>query len=134
MGDGREIARLTLEGRGEAGTAGVISWITEAGSWDGNRVIEASSAGLAVFRVDRNAIRLAQVIRFNRARYPVGVFEPVSDGRRRVAVWAQLPEKPRQAVAEAAVVECDRVALRCVRGTAVSSVTGPRLVHNPSRP
>lgn len=112
-----------------------VQWLTEAGSWAGKLVVAASTGGVVVFRVGEGTIELEQAIRLDRLGFPVGLFEPQLDETgRRITAWGQLEDRPRQAFAGAAVVECDRVELRCVRGPEVSSALGPRLVYDPSRP
>lgn len=114
---------------------GPIRWVVEAGSWSGDRVVAAASAGLAVFRVRPPTIALEQVVRLPVHAFPAGVYEPqVRSSGERVVAWGELPSRPREAIARAAVLECDRLRLRCAQGPPVSSAVGPHLVYNPSRP
>jgi hypothetical protein len=134
VADGSRAAGFILDaGSGDGGDR--IRWLTESGSWAGEHVFAASSAGILVFRVADEKIEVEQTLRFNFGSFPLGIFEPQSDeSGRRVVAWAQLEQQPRQAVPDAVVLECDRIALRCVQGPPVSSAVGPRLVYNPSRP
>jgi hypothetical protein len=129
---GRELARLRVEGRGAWPT---IDWITEGGSWTRDLVVAKASPGVAVFRVTSETIELEQVVLFERARFPLGVFEPQaqSDGRHIVA-WAQLEPAPRQPVPDTAVLRCDRQTRRCEQGPRISAGLGLRLIYDPSRP
>jgi hypothetical protein len=123
---GEELARRTVTR---------LRWLTESGSWSGDVVAATASAGVAVFRVRARSIVLDQVLRFAGSGLALGPFEPRLDGTgRRITAWAELEPRPRQALAQAAVLECDRVERRCARSGPVSSAIGPRLVYNPSRP
>jgi hypothetical protein len=120
---GRERARLTLAGS-------PIEWVIESGSWARGRVFATASVGVGVFRVRERRIELAHVLRF-----PVDVVhEPQSTDGRRLVAWGGLPSRPREAVARAAVFDCDSDTRRCVRELAGSEAAPPRLVYNPSRP
>lgn len=109
-------------------------YVLESGSWEGDRVFAATTTGIAVFRVGEGTIELEQVLRVA-PTFPAGVFEPraSADGRTVVA-WGELEPQPRQAIPQAALVECDRRSLRCVRVAVSSSSAPPRPVYNPSRP
>ena len=109
-------------------------YVVESGSWVGERVFAATTTGLAIFRVARGTIALEQVVRGG-STFPLGLLEPraAPDGRRVVA-WGELQPLPRQPLPRAALVECDRVTLRCVRAAVGPSVAPPRPVYNPSRP
>jgi hypothetical protein len=125
VGSGRELAHLRLRPP--------VQWLTEAGSWEGDRVVAKASAGLAVLRLE-DGIELERVIRIPRAAFPLGLFEPREVDGGRVVAWGELPRRPRQAFAGLAVVECDLERLRCVRGQSLSGGVGVRLVYDPSRP
>ena len=125
VASGRELARRRVPG---------VRWIVEAGSWRNGRVVASASTGVAVFRVEDGRILLDQVVRLDRL-FPTGVFEPqLDESGRRVTAWGALESQPRQALASAAVVECDLAERRCVRGPQVSTALGPRMVYDPSRP
>src|SRR5918992_1249745 len=123
---GEELARRTVTR---------LRWLTESGSWSGDVVAATASAGVAVFRVRARSIVLEQVLGFTASGVSLGPFEPRLDAtRRRIVAWAELEPRPRQAIAQAVLVECDRVALRCFRGAVASATAPPRPVYNPSRP
>ena len=124
---GGELARLRVD-------AGDVGYVVESGSWAGNRVFAPTTKGIAVFQVSGSTIALEQVLRAGRT-FPLGLSEPrvAADGRTVVA-WGQLEGRPRQAVPQAGLVECDRVTLRCVRAAVASAAAPPRPVYNPSRP
>jgi hypothetical protein len=128
VGRGRTVASSTIRGT-------AIRWLTEAGSWSGETVVATASAGLAVFRVAPGRITLRQLVRFPRGALPTGVLEPrLRAAGERVVARGELEPRPREALARAVVLDCDRVRLRCVQGLPVSSALGPHLVYNPSRP
>jgi hypothetical protein len=123
---GREVARRVVT---------ALRWVTESGSWAGNLVAASANTGVAVFRVRARSIALEQTLRFDAAGFSVGPFEPrVESGGRRIVGWAELASRPRQAVPQAAVLDCDRAARRCTQAAPVSTAVGVRLVYNPSRP
>jgi hypothetical protein len=125
---GDEQARRTL-------AADQAEWVMESGSWEGDLVTAKASPGVLVFGVGRAGIEVDQVLRFDGSEYPLGVFEPRSNpSGRRLALWAQRAQEPRQPLPQAAVLSCDRLTRRCVEGPATSSGREPRLVYNPSRP
>jgi hypothetical protein len=123
---GEELARRTITR---------LRWLTESGSWSGDAVAATASAGVAVFRVGARTIVLEQVLGFTAAGFSLGPFEPRLDYTgRSIVAWGELEPRPRQAVAQAVLVECDRVTLRCFRGGVASSTAPPRPVYIPSRP
>jgi hypothetical protein len=123
---GVELSRLTLRPP--------IRWLLESGSWTGDLVVATVSGGVAMFRVRPRRIELAQLLRLPPEAIPVALYEPRSTDGRRIVGWAELPSQPREAIPRATLVQCDRVALRCVTGVVASSATPPRVVYNPSRP
>jgi hypothetical protein len=118
----REHARLRLaEAR----------WVVEAGSWVGNSIAVATSAGIAVLRAEPAQLALEQLLRLDRSVFEVGPFEPQLDATgRMIAAWAQLTPRPREALSPTVVLTCDRLRLRCRR---TPSVPRLGLVYNPSR-
>jgi hypothetical protein len=136
VADGSEVSRFSF-GAPEArrlGAAGV-SFVGESGSWVRGVVIAPVTNGVAVFRVSGGKVGLEQMLRFDPELFPVGPAQPTADASGRTfGVAAELAPRPRQAIPLAAVLECDRLALRCVQGRRASSIPGPRVVFNPSRP
>jgi hypothetical protein len=123
---GREVARRVVT---------TLRWVTESGSWEGDLIAATASSGVAVFRVGAQSIALEQVLRFDRAGFAVGPFEPrVEDGGRRIVGWAELASRPRQALPQAAVLDCERGERRCTQAAPVTTAVGLRLVYDPSRP
>jgi hypothetical protein len=132
IASGRESARLRLD---EGAARAAVAWVTEAGSWSGDLVFAKASPGVVVFRVQQRRIAVEQLLAFDGARFPLGIFEPrAAAGGRRVLGWAQLEQAPGQAVPDTAVVACDRMTRRCEQGPVVSAGLGLRLIYNPSRP
>ena len=129
---GEETARLRLD---EGPLTRELRFVTETGSWAGDAVAAAVTGGIAVFRVQRDSIVLEQVVRFDPAGFPLGVFEPqLAPSGRRFFGWTQRAQQPRQPVPETILLDCDRFTLRCRRSEPLSAAVGPRLVYNPSRP
>jgi hypothetical protein len=90
---------------------------------------------VAVFRIGARSIGVEQVLRFETAGFAVGPFEPrVEDGGRRIVGWAELASRPRQALPQAAVLDCERGERRCTQAAPVTTAVGLRLVYDPSRP
>jgi hypothetical protein len=126
VASGREEARLRL-GRESA------RWVTESGSWVGTTVVAPASAGLVVFTVASRRIAVAQILRFQAGAGPV--LEPRADGAgRHIFAWLELAPRPRQAIADARLLRCDRLTLRCATAATASSADPPRPLYNPSRP
>jgi hypothetical protein len=106
-----------------------------AGSWFGERVVGATNLGLLVFRIEPGRITLEQTLDVDPTVFPTSLQEPHADpSGRRIIAWAELAAKPRQAVPEAALVECDLMTLQCRQGPSASGLQRPRPVYNPSRP
>jgi hypothetical protein len=126
LASGEEVARLQVE-------TDAIKYVVESGSWAGDLVFAATTTGIAVFRISDARIALEQVLRAG-ATFPLGLSEPQAVAGGRVAAWGELEPRPRQAVAQAGVVECDPGTFRCVRGGVTAAVAPPRPVYNPSRP
>ena len=131
--EGRRTARFSFDDSAPAEARGT-QWIVESGSWVGDLVVAKASQGLIVFRVGSGTIEVDQVLRLDGV-FPLGLFEPRLDpSGRQIVAWAQLEGLPRQPLPDTALVQCDRLTLRCVRGEPVSAGLGLRLVYNPSRP
>jgi hypothetical protein len=126
VASGREEARVRLGGEG-------VRWVTESGSWVGTDVVAPASAGLVVFSVAPRRITVAQILRFQAGRFPVS--EPRADrAGRHIFAWLELAAQPRQAIADAQLLRCDRLTLRCATVATGSSADPPRPLYNPSRP
>ena len=127
VASGAEAASLQID-------AERVEYVLESGSWVRDTVFASTTAGIAVFRAGRDSIELEQVLRAQ-ATFPRGLSEPrASPDGRSVLAWGEIEPQPRQAVAEAQLVECDRSTLRCVRAALASAAAPPRPVYNPSRP
>jgi hypothetical protein len=125
IADGREHARASFRR---------LRWVVESGSWSRDRVVAATSAGIAAFRAAETRIELEQVLAFD-SRFSPALGEPQSDASgERVVTSAELESRPRQAIPSAVVVECNLAERRCAAGPKLPSAPGPRLVYNPSRP
>ncbi len=106
-----------------------------AGSWFGDRVVGATNLGLLVFKIEPGRIALEQTLDVDPTVFPTSFQEPRADpSGRRIVAWAELAAKPRQAVAEAALIDCDRTTLHCGQGPAAPGLQPPRPIYNPSRP
>jgi hypothetical protein len=128
---GVEEARLRLH---DEPPAGRVQWVTESGTWTGRFVVAKASPGLIVFRMGASEISVDQVLRFDRAAYPLGVFEPKSDATgTRITMWAQRAQQPRAPVPRATLISCDRVQRRCVEDPSVAASGELRLIAEPSR-
>jgi hypothetical protein len=127
VAQGAEEARLRLSDGAQ--------WITESGSWAGSLVTAKADPGLVVLRVGASQIAVEQVLRIDRAAYPLGVFEPQADAREeRIVGWAQRAQEPRSPLPSATVLSCDRLELRCIEGADVAAAGELRFVIDPSRP
>lgn len=106
-----------------------------AGSWVGDRVVGATNLGLLIFKIEPERIALEQTLEVDPTVFPTSLQEPRADpSGRRIVAWAELAAKPRQAVADAALVDCDRTTLHCRQGPSAPALQPPRPVYNPSRP
>jgi hypothetical protein len=123
---GRKQAELRLRSEG-------VRWLIESGSWVGDEVVAPASAGLVVFRVRAGTISVEQILRFRSDAFPVLEPRLEADGRHIVA-RVELASRPREAVAGARLLRCDRRTLRCASVASGSSAHPPRGLYNPSRP
>lgn len=112
-----------------------LQYVSYSGSWQHDLVAAAVSNGLAVFRVTDDTITLDQLIGLDPDTFPTGVTEPLltSSGDSIVASGEYIAN-PNAALNRMALVECDRVDLRCEVGPSGPYAQPPRLVYNPSRP
>jgi hypothetical protein len=131
---GASTAQLSLRGDGAPDAEHPTTFVA-SGSWSGDRVVGATNLGLVVFRIEPDRIALEQTLAVDLTVYPTSLQEPRLDpSGRRIVAWADLAAKPRQAIAETALVECDRMTLHCRQGPSAPGLEAPRLVYNPSRP
>jgi hypothetical protein len=130
--DGTEEARLDLAGIVDPVTHGAVSDVVGLGSWHGDSVVVAASAGLVVFRVSGHDLSAEQVLHVDAASRPGGGFyEPQFAGRgeRTIVTWADLPASGGR---ESAQFVCDRYLLSCSESAPVPSSRAPRPVYDPS--
>jgi hypothetical protein len=131
---GASTAQLSLRGEAAPDAHHPTTFVA-TGSWWGDRVVGATNLGLLVFRIGPGGIALEQTLAVDLTAYPTSLQEPRFDAAgRRIVAWADLAAKPRQAVAETALVACDRMTLHCRQGPSAPGLQAPRLVYNPSRP
>jgi hypothetical protein len=105
------------------------------GSWFGDRVVGATNLGLLIFKIEPGGVTLEQTLEVDLTAFPTSFQEPHADrSGRRIVAWAELTTRPRQAVGETALIECDRMTLRCRQGPAAPGLQPPRPIYNPSRP
>lgn len=132
LANGSAGAELTVE---PDGNWTPVALVGEAGSWVGDLVAASTDSGVVVFRVESNRIAPEQQLLLDPELFPTGVLEPQMDAEaRRIVMVAEIAAAPRQAIAPAGILECDRFELECVVGTRAPSIPGPRVVYNPSRP
>jgi hypothetical protein len=131
---GSPTARLSLGDSASTDSAEPTTFVV-GGSWVGDHVVGATNLGLLVFEVKPRRIALEQTINVDLTHFPVGLQEPRFDpSGRRILAWGELVAKPRQALAEAALLDCDRLTLRCRQGPPSGGLQAPRVLYNPSRP
>jgi hypothetical protein len=131
---GSPISRLSLRDSTGTDPAEPTTFVA-GGSWVGEHVVGATNLGLLVFEVEPRRIALEQTINVDLTQFPTSLQEPRFDpSGRRILAWAELVAKPRQAVAEAALLDCDRMSLRCRQGPPAPGLQVPRVLFNPSRP
>jgi hypothetical protein len=132
VGDGAERARLELRAILDPVTGTPVSDVVGLGSWQGDRIVAATSSGLVVFRASGGELSVEQVLHVASASRPGGGFyEPrfAGDDEHTIVTWADLPATGGR---ESAQFVCDRYALTCDEGAAVSSGRAPRPVYDPS--
>jgi hypothetical protein len=93
-----------------------LRWVAYSGSWVGDHVVAAASAGLAVFRVGPGSLTLEQVLSLDHAQFPVGVQEPrfVDDAGNEITASADVPPSNGNGGVSFLLL-CDRVARTCER-------------------
>lgn len=135
IANGRELANFTFSDQAPPNGEAKINYVADSGAWAGETVIAAVTNGLAVFRVRGNDIKLEQLLGVDPNAFPTGLTEPKSDDSGRyISASAELMQEPGAVFTRTAILECDRVELRCALGPSAPSFLPPRLVYNPSRP
>ena len=132
---GRELASFTFSDEVDPIRRQKIYFVAASGAWAGDRVIAAVTGGLAVFRVTGDRIALEELLGVDPEAFPTGLSEPSSDQTGRyVVAGAELMQRPGSPTTRTSIIECDRVARRCVLGRSAPSFLPPRHLYNPSRP
>ena len=135
IGTGATIDSLSFRGRKVAGSPERITFVGSGGSWSRDRVVGPTNLGLVVFKVAAGGIALEQVLTVDLTTYQTGIQEPRLDvSGRRIIAWAEITPAPRQPIANAAVLTCDRIARKCRQGRPHPGLQPPRPLYNPSRP
>jgi hypothetical protein len=134
LATGSATARLSLRGTAATDSRQPSTFVA-GGSWVGDHVVGSTNLGLLVFKVEPRRIELEQRINVDLTRFPTSLQEPRFDpSGRRIVALAELVAKPRQAVPEAALLDCDRMTLHCRQGPSAPGLQAPRVLYNPSRP
>ena len=131
--DGKEVAAFTFPA--SPGSDHVIQYVAHSGSWGGEVAVAAVTEGLAVFEVGEDSLALQQVLHLDPEQFPLGLMEPQLDASGRVILASvELAPTPGAAVPLTAMLECDRIALRCATTEPLPYFPPARAVYNPSRP
>jgi hypothetical protein len=93
-----------------------LRWVAYSGSWVGDHIVAPASAGLAVFFVGPDSLRLEQVLSLDHAQFPAGVQEPrfVDDAGNEITASADVPPTNGSG-GVSFLLRCDRVARTCER-------------------
>jgi hypothetical protein len=93
-----------------------LRWIAYSGSWVGDHIVAPASAGLAVFSVGPDSLKLEQVLSLDHAEFPIGVQEPrfVDDAGNEIAASADVPPANGSG-GVSFLLQCDRVERTCER-------------------
>jgi hypothetical protein len=93
-----------------------LRWVAYSGSWVGDHIVAPANAGLAVFQVGPDSVRLEQVLSLDHAQFPIGVQEPrfVDDAANEIAASADVPPANGNS-GVSFLLQCDRVARTCER-------------------
>jgi len=93
-----------------------LRWVGYSGSWVGDHIVAPANAGLAVFQVGPDSVRLEQVLSLDHAEFPIGVQEPrfVDEAGNEIAASADVPPA-KGAGGVSFLLQCDRVARTCER-------------------
>ncbi|HEX6490448.1 MAG TPA: hypothetical protein VF002_03615 [Gaiellaceae bacterium] len=130
VASGRELAWLDL-----ATATPQLAWLGYSGSWSGDQIVAAASAGLAVFHVGPGSLGLEQVLALDPAQFPAGVQEPhfADQSGNQIVASADVPPQG-STPGSSFLLACDRIARTCERGEPAPAREWLRLVDNPSRP
>jgi hypothetical protein len=135
VGTGATADSFSFRGRSVPGTRERITFVASGGSWSRDRIVGPTNLGLVVFRVRSSRIALEQVLTVDLTTFQTGIQEPRLDpSGRRIVAWAELTPSPRQPVANAVLLTCDRIARQCGQGRPHPGLQPPRPLYNPSRP
>jgi hypothetical protein len=109
-----------------------LRWIAYSGSWVGDHIVAPASAGLAVFSVGPDSLKLEQVLSLDHAEFPIGVQEPrfVDDAGNEIAASADVPPANGNG-GLSFLLQCDRVARTCERTDAAPAKDWLRQVDDP---
>jgi hypothetical protein len=140
---GRAVATLDLvaAARGHVPSSWLRGGLGEA-DWRGDTIVGVSSfasvSTLVSLRFTHGRLRLEQVLRLDRAARagaPYGAFfvSPVFGGRGTRVVVAHVEGELRNGYFSA-MITCDRIARRCVRGASIRPRRWIAIVRNASRP
>jgi hypothetical protein len=132
VADGAEEARLDLTAIVDPVTRAPVTDVVGVGSWQGDRIVAATSSGLVVFRVSGRRLSVDQVLHVDAATRPGGGFYEPQFGdsdQHTIVAWADLPTTGGR---ESAQFTCDRYALTCNESAPVPSARAPRPVYDPS--
>ena len=110
-----------------------LRWIAYSGSWVGDHIVAPASAGLAVFSVGPDSLKLEQVLSLDHAEFPIGVQEPrfVDDAGNEIAASADVPPANGNG-GLSFLLQCDRVARTCERTDAAPAKDWLRQVDDPA--
>lgn len=131
VADGQTEATMFLADARDPVTREPTAWVSPPAAWERDRVLLASSTGLVLLRVDES-IEVEQVLHLDVASKPNGqLLEPrvAAGDDRTILAWSAVPGT---APIRAAQLACDRFALSCERGPALSPEVAPRPVYDPS--
>jgi len=122
--DGSETASLVLADEIGPSSGGPVEWVDVPGSWRGDLVVMTASPGLLVVRVGDKSVKAEQVLGLDLRQIGTdGVYEPrFVDGTKRIVLWGNSPEGTTPRTFQ---LDCDRVALTCLRGPDTLAASRP---------
>jgi hypothetical protein len=135
VGTGATTDSLSFRGRPVAESRERITFVASGGSWSRDHVVGPTNLGLVVFKVASGRIALEQILTVDLTTFQTGIQEPRLDASgRRIVAWAEVTPSPRQPIANAVLLACDRIARQCRHGPPHPGLQPPRPLYNPSRP